>query len=390
MIYLKQHATRLDSRRDVTSRLSMLVHDSHSSMTVDDDDDDDDDDTVYDGGHFAHLAKRTADYTTTLLNSQPSSAERRGCLRVLSWNVQMLRGIFAGQGGRPQDLVTRARKIAANICAIASTIDVVVLQEVWHEPARRVLTAALSDVSGFVVFAPKKKCGLLIASRHRHVCNMFNQFPARGFEAMAFSKGVTTTFLRLNDALETPTRVAIVLNAHTQSDYWSCGQSVRVDQIRRIRAVMERAVHECQGNGYILDRILLCGDLNVECGSDEYRRMMSGPFRGAIDLMQPPQLPISRPPVSPSESDRRFTYPTGRWRHNFFACCGEPSRYEESIPTKRLDYIIDLTPLIRHGVPPAHAHVDEGFVHQQLLRGIDGGVLSDHAPIVALSSVHHS
>lgn len=385
------HATRLDSRRDVTSRLCVLVHDPHSSMTADDDDDDD---TVYEGGHFAHLAKRTADYTATLLDSQPSSAERRGCLRVLSWNVQMLRGIFAGQGGRPRDLVTRARKIAANICAIASTIDVVVLQEVWYEPARRVLSTALSDDAGFVVFAPTKKCGLLVASRQSQVCNMFNQFPARGIEAMAFSKGVTTTFLRLNDALETPTRVAIVLNAHTQSDYWSCGESARVDQIRRIRAVMERAVHECQGNGYILDRILLCGDLNVEHGSHEYRRMMSpsGPFGGAIDLMQPPQLPISRPPVSPSESDRRFTYPTGRWRHNFFACCGEPSRYEESIPTKRLDYVIDLTPLIRHGVPPAYAHVDvdEGFVHQQLLRGIDGGVLSDHAPIVALASIHRS
>ena len=353
--------------------------------------DGEDDDSVYDGGHFAHLSRRTEDYANALLDRRPSHAARGARLRVLSWNVQMLRGICAGQGGRPRDLVKRARKIAANICAIAHTVDVVCLQEVWYGAARRALARRLREEAGFVVFAPKQKCGLLIASRHSMVCNMFNVFPARGLEAMAFSKGVTTTFLRLNEDAEAGdagrTRVAIVMNAHTQSDYWSHGANARTDQLRRIRAVMERAVHECQGNAYILDRVILAGDLNVASGSKEYERMMSptGVFGGAIDLMQPPQVPICPPPVSPSESDRRFTYPTGRWRHNVFACCGAESAYEECIPTARLDYVIDLTPLIRRGVPLPHAHVDEGFVHQQLLRGADGGVLSDHAPVIALA-----
>jgi len=348
-------------------------------------------DASNDRTHFASLKRRTEAYASTLLRARPSSARRHGTIRALSWNCQLLRGVGPAQGGRPRDLMKRAQKIGAQIAAIAETIDVVCLQEVWHDASRRELTRRLIEGGFDYVYAPKHRCGLLVASKRSQVCNMFSPFPSRGMEALFFTKGCTTTLLRLSDAstaAESKTRVAVVLNAHAQSDFWSSGASVRCEQFQKIRLVMDRAVEECQGNGYVVDRILLCGDLNVACNSDEYEAMMRGPFFGAVDLMLPPQNPISSPPVAPGESDRRNTFPTGRWRHNFLACCGgSPSGYEESIPRVRLDYVLDLTPLITRS-EPTHAHVDEGFVHQQLLRGVDGEVLSDHAPIVAFSSTY--
>jgi hypothetical protein len=54
-----------------------------------------------------------------------------------------------------------------------------------------------------------------------------------------------------------------------------------------------------------------------------------------------------------------------------------------------IDYILDLTPMIRAGVPPHRKHVDSGYVHHQMCRDAKGEALSDHYPICCCSSVFH-
>ena len=70
----------------------------------------------------------------------------RDALRVVTWNLQLLPGAFAGQGGCPASLERRARRIVANVLALAraTRVDVVAFQEVWHEGAARVLRAVRS------------------------------------------------------------------------------------------------------------------------------------------------------------------------------------------------------------------------------------------------------
>ena len=58
-------------------------------------------------------------------------------------------------------------------------------------------------------------------------------------------------------------------------------------------------------------------------------------------------------------------------------------------PNRQLDYVLDLTPMMRQGVPPVHRHVDTAYVHHALCRDAHGLALSDHYPVVALSSTFH-
>lgn len=310
-------------------------------------------------------------------------------LRVASWNVQFLSGIWRGCGGRPKDMVARAMRIAENLITVAMTnaIDILCVQEAFHEPSRRALIEALRPHYPYV-YAPNAKSGLMTFSKTSHVCNHFSPLPACGIEKMAFTKGVSTTFLRLawSDERRTAvatsgvTAVAILLNTHLQSDFWSNGADTRLKQLRHIKSVMQRALRECAGNSYRVERILLCGDLNIAAEGDEYVRMMQDVFPAAVDLTAPPMRPENR-------SDRK-TFPVARWRHYVLPCRGA-SRYIDLEPNRQLDYVLDLTPMIRQGVPPVHRHVDSAYVHHALCRDAHGLALSDHYPVVALSSTFH-
>ena len=306
-------------------------------------------------------------------------------LRVTSWNVQFLPGIWRGCGGRPKDMVARALRIAENLITVARTnaaVDILCVQEAFHEPSRRALIEAMRSHYPYV-YAPNAKSGLITFSKTSHVCNHFSPLPACGIEKMAFTKGVSTTFLRLASSDERRTAavaVAIVLNTHLQSDYWSNGADTRLKQLRHIKSVMQRALRECAGNSYRVERILLCGDLNIAAEGDEYVTLMQDVFPAAVDLTAPPMRPENR-------SDRK-TFPVARWRHYVLPCRGA-SRYIDLEPNRQLDYVLDLTPMIRQGVPPVHRHVDSAYVHHALCRDAHGLALSDHYPVVALSSTFH-
>lgn len=304
----------------------------------------------------------------------------RGTMRVCSWNVQALVGIFRGQGGARADVRARIDRVAVNVlrAAASGAMDVVAFQEVWDDACRTRLREALREAFPFA-YAPKARCGLMIFSKFSHVCNHFARLGgASGVEARVFEKGVCSTILRLDGKK----RVCVLMNCHLQSDYWSNGRSARVEQLRGVREAFHRVVRECAGNGYEVDRCILCGDLNVEAGSDEYLVMMRSTFPGAIDLMLPPSSNVD-------VGSFRLTFPVARWRH-YVVPCGRESRYIDQTPRTRIDYVLDLTPMVKTDAPPRHARVDSGYVHEAMCRDASGRALSDHFPIIAFSSLYAS
>ena len=90
----------------------------------------------------------------------------RGALRVVTWNLQLLPGTFAGQGGCPASLERRAKRIVDNVLALAraTRVDVVAFQEVWHEGAARALRAGLRALFPHQ-HRPAAYCGLLTVTR---------------------------------------------------------------------------------------------------------------------------------------------------------------------------------------------------------------------------------
>ena len=343
--------------------------------------------STVDIAHTHALDARTRALDDALARERP--AGMNSLLKVCTWNAQMLPGVFAGQGGTRTDIAKRAHAMANNIlcCSRADAIDVVCLQEMWEVEAAKALKVALREEFPFV-YAPSARCGLMIASKFSMVCNHFTALPAKGVERLSFTKGVSTSFLRLTAAEDPTTRVAIVLNTHLQSDYWSSGRDTRAKQISCIKDVVHRAEMECAGNGYEVDRIMLVGDLNIVAGSGEYEDLMAS-FPGAVDLMAPLtdiDGSIAGREGSTRGVDRSFrlTFPVARWRHVVLPCLGE-SRYIDLVPKVVLDYVIDLSSMVTRGVPLHHRHADSGYVHHAMCRDAGGLALSDHYPIVAVS-----
>lgn len=352
---------------------------------------------VGDDAAMRELEARTKAHDDALSRQRPGRTE---VLKICSWNVQLLPGVCSGQGGRRPDLDARAVKLAENILRVSrvNTIDVLCLQEVWTPRSLSTLCEALRQEFPFI-FMPNAHSGLFVASKYSIVCSHFSPFPAaKGMERIFFTKGVCTTFLRLTSPETTRTRVAVVMNTHLQSDYWSCGRATRLKQLKHIKRTMQRAVQECRGNGYDIDRIILAGDLNIAAGGDEYRQAMAV-FPSSIDLMAPPRdlssswrakilANIEEDRIEETDWSFRYTFPVAYWRHVWCPCFGS-SRYVDAQPRAMIDYILDLTPMIRAGVPPHRKHVDSGYVHHQMCRDAKGEALSDHYPICCCSSVFH-
>ena len=152
--------------------------------------------TTVDIAHTQALDARTRALDDALARERP--AGMNSSLKVCTWNAQMLPGVFAGQGGTKTDIAKRAHAMANNIlcCSRADAIDVVCLQEMWEVEAAKALKVALREEFPFV-YAPSARCGLMVASKFSMVCNHFTALPAKGVERLAFTKGVSTSFLRL-------------------------------------------------------------------------------------------------------------------------------------------------------------------------------------------------
>ena len=329
----------------------------------------------------------------------------RDALRVVTWNLQLLPGAFAGQGGCPASLERRARRIVANVLALAraTRVDVVAFQEVWHEGAARVLRAGLRSLFPHQ-HRPAAYCGLLTLTRAEfpHAHARFAPFRnVAGVEGWWFTKGVAAVVVerRSEGKGSKKTRPFAVLNAHFQSDFWASGAATRASQMAQTRALLEEIPSDAKvaqmtldSRGDERDRLcemtaLLVGDLNVAAGTDEYRAAMRA-------LGDPTDVFDGNSNGGSKDASRAFTFPIGAYvstTFESFPLClmGSESfgAYVAKTPTKRLDYALRFP-----GADERRAETEKkkkeaasaAIVLWGLARGEDGAPLSDHAPVFAV------
>ncbi len=283
-------------------------------------------------------------------------------LRVMTWNVAMLPGLLGRLAGHEPADAERVHRVCDEILAAAP--DVVVLQELFDEDARRVLSERLRTVYPYRV----EKCGagglmvedsgLFFASRHRVLpgSEVFEAFSHRGGllnEERFASKGVFGAWVELSHG-----RAVGIFNTHLQADGDRVGAfaGVRRRQLAQIRKLIERSVAQAARTHDVY--VLLLGDLNVVgetvdavssrlCATQEYVEAVRM-LPGAMDLVR------ERAPDRPL-----FTW--------------EPPKGSRESHGQRLDYALALCdgparPLICRGV--------------ELTRRTRGKMLSDHHGIV--------
>ena len=283
-------------------------------------------------------------------------------LRVMTWNVAMLPGLLGRLAGHEPADAERVHRVCDEILAAAP--DVVVLQELFDEDARRVLSERLRTVYPYRV----EKCGagglmvedsgLFFASRHRVLpgSEVFEAFSHRGGllnEERFASKGVFGAWVELSHG-----RAVGIFNTHLQADGDRVGAfaGVRRRQLAQIRTLIERSVAQAARTHDVY--VLLLGDLNVVgetvdavssrlCATQEYVEAVRM-LPGAMDLVR------ERAPDRPL-----FTW--------------EPPKGSKESHGQRLDYALALCdgparPLICRGV--------------ELTRRTRGKMLSDHHGIV--------
>ena len=318
----------------------------------------------------------------------------RGALRVVTWNLQLLPGTFAGQGGCPASLERRAKRIVDNVLALAraTRVDVVAFQEVWHEGAARALRAGLRALFPHQ-HRPAAYCGLLTVTRAGlpHAHTRFAPFRnTAGIEGWWFTKGVAAVVVETEEATRENPYVAepfAVLNAHAQSDFWASGAATRASQMTQTREMLNEMARERYSRLDSRDSAcdmttLLVGDLNVAAGSEEYRAAMRA-LGDPTDILAADAL----------TGTDAFTFPIGAYvstTFEAFPLClmGSESfgAYVAKTPTKRLDYALRFPGADQRRAETENKKAAEGtaVVLWGLARGEDGAPLSDHAPVFAV------
>ena len=320
----------------------------------------------------------------------------RGALRVVTWNLQLLPGTFAGQGGCPASLERRAKRIVDNVLALAraTRVDVVAFQEVWHEGAARALRAGLRALFPHQ-HRPAAYCGLLTVTRaglpHAHA--RFAPFRnTAGVEGWWFTKGVAAVVVEtppnMEATRENPYENAepfAVLNAHAQSDFWASGAATRASQMTQTREMLNEMARERYSRLDSRDSAcdmttLLVGDLNVAAGSEEYRAAMRA-LGDPTDILAADAL----------TGTDAFTFPIGAYvstTFEAFPLClmGSESfgAYVPRTPTKRLDHALRFRKRGDERRAGEKKAASAAIVLAGLARGEDGAPLSDHAPIFAV------
>lgn len=283
-------------------------------------------------------------------------------LRVLTYNLKMLPGLF---GGGRADL---ARADAIADALLDRDDDVVGLQEVFDEDVRRRLVDRLGarfphhiEKSGDDWF--NEDSGLMLLSRRPFVApTTFVEWSCKGpfwTSDRWADKGVQLARVALGNGLE-----AVVANLHLQAAYGSDSyRSVRDAQLGQLVRVLDRGLVHCHHPDALAAIVL--GDFNVVGGSDEHADMLAT-LRSARDLWA-----VTHPsdPGYTSDPDQNTMVPAGR-------------------PKKRLDYILalDAIPGGGPGGTTALASVEVSSI--EVVRfAARGASLSDHDAVAAQLTV---
>ncbi|MDJ0973683.1 MAG: endonuclease/exonuclease/phosphatase family protein [Planctomycetota bacterium] len=300
----------------------------------------------------------TDDDPLTAPDAAPQGATR---VRLLTLNVAMLPGPLG------RNNVARAERIATRLVATPAP-DVIVLLEVFDEPARRVFARRLAPTHPWIVSKAqvrgglREDSGLFLASRLPIVERglpraAFHPFRARGPATEAdywVAKGVLGVELRAG-----PAQSLCLLAAHLQADDRRIGEhaAVRARQLAEVDRFARTFVAGVPSSRR--RSVLLVGDLNVrgEAGAagalrptPEYRALLAR-LGHPRDLFreQHPSLPghtWNIDPLAPGASSRQ--------------------------PAQRLDYAFTWPARLTGGVAAA--------VHSTAIRTVAlGGGLTDHA-----------
>lgn len=216
-------------------------------------------------------------------------AERRRSLRILTYNVKMLPGIF----GKGDQDIQRTREIMQAITSMRPAYDVVCLQEVFDEEAREEFDKGLKRAFPYRVQKShdgdifNEDSGLFFASRHpikaEGKAAKFEEFEDQGpiFTSDYWSdKGIFGARLDLGRVM--PGLTLCVFQTHLQADYYEGEyEAVRAGQIKQIRRFISKALSRVHTPG--ATAAILMGDFNVVGESaeadtllptPEYRRML--------------------------------------------------------------------------------------------------------------------
>lgn len=248
----------------------------------------------------------------------------------------------------------RARRIAQAIKTRQPSYDIVCLQEVFCDRARRVFEGELSEVYPYIDEPSggdrwRFNSGLFTASRHRAVNRVFQGYGLGGIFGADFlaEKGALVLELELSAG----TRVHLF---HTHVQSLALYRGVRREQISRL----SRFIRDAMGNdAHSRGAALLLGDLNVPGGSgssndaDEYRELLAV-------LGRPRDLFREANPADPG-----LTHPATK-------------------PTQRLDYVLAFD---RHHDGDASRPLQKWTVRHARVNphGEQGAILSDHLAVEA-------
>ncbi|MEM7606579.1 MAG: endonuclease/exonuclease/phosphatase family protein, partial [Myxococcota bacterium] len=169
---------------------------------------------------------------------------------------------------------------------LATDSDVICLQEVFDEGARRRFTRAF-EAAGYEVFAKasagdlfNEDSGLFFASRMPIVWHRFDEFSAKAGPDAWSDKGVTCVRLDMASRWGNRPHALYVFNTHLQGGSQA---AVRELQLAQIRHFVQRCLGEPKAGS---SAAMLFGDLNVSAEHEARVDTMAGPTTALVPTMQ--------------------------------------------------------------------------------------------------------
>jgi len=200
---------------------------------------------------------------------------KRGNIRILSWNINCLPRIATVVARKPHD---RVLGILNHLSRMQANIDIIVLQEVFRPDVRELLQKRLLDWQLCTINHPRCAfyeygSGLFVAYRRsvvEHISAEFYKFPlpSRAMEDLFVRKGVLVVKCGINNNNMLATDRFVLLATHMQAyDYKWC-KYARSKQLGLLKDISR------QYNDY--HRIIV-GDFNIDAYNQqnpEYMHML--------------------------------------------------------------------------------------------------------------------
>ena len=203
-------------------------------------------------------------------------------LRILTLNAGLLK-LFGGRVATAPEMDSRAKALGGEICKIGA--DIILLQEIYMETQRAMLTAELGEAYPWAGNERRQRLfslenSLLTFSRFPMSTSLelFKDAPID--ERLFDQKGILTS--RIDTGVP---RHVTILNFHTTAGgFWLHPESAKADRIRdRQIAQLLRAADRARGT------VIMAGDLNAGPGVSDgnFRSILQAGFVSVHDDLHP-------------------------------------------------------------------------------------------------------